>query len=82
MALLDKDNRNAALAFAAGVGVGLLVPYLLPVLEEVARPLAKGAIKGGVIGYERLREALSHIRESAEDIVAEVEAELAEEETG
>jgi hypothetical protein len=58
---------------AAGAGVLLLVPGLLPAIGHMVRPLAVGVIKTGVVMYN---EAAATVRETSEDIMAEVRAEF------
>lgn len=79
MALFSKEYRYLMAGLGIGYGAGLATPHLLPVVPEVARPLAKATLKAGLIGIERGREFLAHLREELEDVVAEVREELAEE---
>ncbi len=65
---------------AAGVGAAVLAPVLIPVVSKAGKPVAKALIKGGIIAYKKSRSALAETGEVLEDLVAEVTAELAEEE--
>jgi hypothetical protein len=62
-----------------GAGVLLLAPIAGPAWTKVGKPIAKTAIKGGIVAYEKSKGVFSEVREAFEDIVAESQAELAEE---
>lgn len=78
MALFSKEYRYLMAGLGIGYGAGLATPHLLPVVPGMARPLAKATLKAGLVGIERGRELLAHLREELEDVVAEVREELAE----
>ena len=65
---------------AAGVGAVVLAPVLIPAVAKVSKPVAKALIKGGIIAYKKSRSAIAETGEVLEDLLAEVNAELAEEE--
>ena len=65
---------------AAGLGAVVLAPVLIPAVAKASKPVAKALIKGGIIAYEKSKSALAETGEVLEDLVAEVKAELAEEE--
>ncbi|MDJ0577925.1 MAG: DUF5132 domain-containing protein [Xenococcaceae cyanobacterium MO_234.B1] len=65
---------------AAGLGAVVLAPVLIPAVAKASKPLAKALIKGGIIAYKKSRSAIAETGEVLEDLVAEVKAELAEEE--
>ncbi len=65
---------------AAGLGAVVLAPVLIPAVAKASKPVAKALIKGGIIAYEKSRNAIAETGEVLEDLVAEVKAELAEEE--
>ncbi|MDJ0534609.1 MAG: DUF5132 domain-containing protein [Xenococcaceae cyanobacterium MO_207.B15] len=65
---------------AAGVGAIVLAPVLIPAVAKASKPVAKALIKGGIIAYEKSRSAIIETGEVLEDLVAEVKAEMAEEE--
>ena len=65
---------------AAGVGAIVLSPILIPAVAKATKPVAKALIKGGIIAYKKSRSAIAETGEVLEDLVAEVQAELAEEE--
>jgi len=59
------------------VGVGLLVaPVLIPMVASAARPLLKAALKGGFLVYEKAREVVAEVTETAEDLMEEVKSEV------
>jgi hypothetical protein len=63
---------------AAGVGAIVLTPLLIPAVAKVGKPLAKAALKGGIVAYEKSRSTFAEAGEAIEDMIAEVKAELAE----
>lgn len=63
----------------AGVGAVVLAPVLIPAVAKASKSIAKALIKGGIIAYHKSRIAISETGEVLEDIVAEVQAELTEE---
>ena len=65
---------------AAGVGAVVLAPVLIPAVAKASKPVAKALIKGGMIAYKKSKSAIAETGEILEDLVAEVQAELAEEE--
>ena len=65
---------------AAGIGALVLAPALIPAVAKASKPVAKAIIKGGIIAYKKSRSAIAETGEVIEDLVAEVQAELAEEE--
>ncbi len=65
---------------AAGLGAVVLAPVLIPAVAKASKPVAKALIKGGIIAYKKSRSAIAETGEVLEDLVAEVKAELAEEE--
>jgi hypothetical protein len=80
--LIEKlgDNLGGS-GVALGIGAIVLAPLVLPFVAKVGKPLAKAAIKGGIIAYEKSKIALAETGEVLEDLVAEVRAELAEEQS-
>ncbi len=65
---------------AAGVGAVVLAPVLIPPIAKASKPVAKALIKGGIIAYQKSKSAIAETGEVIEDLVAEVKAELTEEE--
>lgn len=63
----------------AGIGAVLLAPVVIPVVAGVGKPIVKSIVKGGLIAYEKSKGAFAELGETWEDIVAEVRAEIAEE---
>ncbi|MBN1105288.1 MAG: DUF5132 domain-containing protein [Deltaproteobacteria bacterium] len=64
---------------AIGAAAVLLAPVVLPALAGALRSLAKAGVKGGMIAYAKTQVALAEAKESLEDLTAEAQAELAEE---
>jgi len=62
-----------------GVTAVLVGPVVLAVAEGINQPLVKSTIKEGIAFSERSQEAMAEVRERFEDLVAEVQMELAEE---
>lgn len=70
-------------AIGVGLGLGLAIasPGTVAELSRKARPAAKRFAKGALLAYARGRRHMAELREEAEDLVAEVEAELMEEQS-
>ncbi|HJU17503.1 MAG TPA: DUF5132 domain-containing protein [Stellaceae bacterium] len=67
------------LALTAGLAGGLIAPLLLPSAARAARPAAKSTVKTALALYERGRETVAEFAEIASDIIAEAQAEFADE---
>jgi hypothetical protein len=67
------------LALVAGFAGGVLAPLLFPSAARAARPAATSAVKTALALYERGREVAAEFGEAASDIVAEAQAEFADE---
>lgn len=65
--------------WAAGIGALVLAPIIVPALAKAGKPLVKAALKGGLRLYEKSRGAIAEAGEVLEDLVAEAQAELADE---
>lgn len=65
---------------AKGVGIGLAIGAVGVYLVPALRPVAKATIKSGILIFEKGRILVGEAMESLEDVIAEVQAELAEEE--
>jgi hypothetical protein len=81
---MDVKNIPQVEEIVEGLGVPgitaiVLLPVLIPVAKGIARPLAKASIKGGIVLYEKGKGVIAEVGETLEDIMAEVKAELAEE---
>jgi hypothetical protein len=63
----------------AGIGAIVLAPVVIPVVAKASKPLAKAVIRGGILAYEKSRTMMAETGEILEDLVAEVQAELAAE---
>ncbi len=64
----------------AGIGALVLAPIVIPAIAKIGKPIAKAAIKGGITLYEKSKGAVAEAGEVLEDLVAEAQAELADEE--
>jgi hypothetical protein len=84
-----REGFVPGLVVGVGVGVGLalLAPALLAGRKNgvaagaAARPLAKQLVRTGLGAFERVKESLGEVGEMAEDLVAEVKAEMILEQT-
>ncbi len=63
----------------AGIGAIVLAPIVIPVVAKASKPLAKAVIRGGMLAYQKSRTLMAETGEVLEDLVAEVQAELASE---
>jgi hypothetical protein len=64
----------------AGIGAVVLAPVMIPAIAKIAKPIAKTALKSGIMLYEKSKAAVAEAGEVFEDLVAEAQAELADEE--
>ena len=60
-----------------GITALVLAPIVLPVAAGVNNPLGKAALKNSIVIAEKVKEAVAQTQEVFEDLVAEVQAELA-----
>ncbi|AFY79117.1 hypothetical protein Ple7327_3971 [Pleurocapsa sp. PCC 7327] len=65
----------------AGLGAVVLAPVVIPAAAKVGKPVAKAAIKGGILAYEKVKSTVAETGEVFEDLIAEVQAEIAEEQS-
>lgn len=72
-----KDVNSSGIV--AGIGAIVLAPVVIPVVAKASKPLAKAVIKGGILTYEKSRALMAETGEVLEDLVAEVQAEIASE---
>lgn len=80
MALFSNGWKgNIIGGLAIGIGSAILAPIIIPILASIAKPVAKASIKGGLMLYQRGQEAFAETQEIVEDLVAEAQVELAEE---
>ena len=63
---------------AIGIGIVVMTPLVLAALAPIAKPVARSALKTGVRVYEKGRESLELFNETIDDVIAEVEEEMAE----
>jgi hypothetical protein len=72
-----RDGLKSAATLVVGGMVGVaLAPAVAPALARFARPAAKAGIRTGLLLFERGRVAAAELRETLEDITAEVQAEF------
>lgn len=79
MALSDLLKGQTGKSVAIGLATAILAPLIVPILTQTARPLARSLIKAGILLYHRGRETVAEASETFDDLMAEVRAELAEE---
>ena len=66
-----------AVLVAGGAAGVFLAPVVTPALARLARPTAKAALKAGRAVYQRGLETAAGLRETIEDVQAEIAAEAA-----
>ncbi len=71
-------NEDLMKGIALGLGAAVLVPVVITAVAPVVRSLARSAFKAGVMAYEKGLETTERVHEAMDDVVAEVEDELAE----
>ena len=72
-------DRKLMIGAALAVGALMIVPGVAAAVARAARPAVKAAIKASVVGYREVQRAGMEVYETAEDALAEVQHELAEE---
>lgn len=66
-------------AILAGGAVGVfLAPIVTPALARMMRPATKAALKAGMAVYQRGAQTAAELRETVEDVAAEINAEAQE----
>lgn len=65
--------------WVVGIGAIVLAPIVAPIVVKAGKPLAKAAIKRGLRLYKQSKGAIAEAGEVFEDLVAEAQAELADE---
>lgn len=80
MGLFDNGLRLGT-GVAVGIGALILAPTIIPVVSAIIRPLAKATIKSGLILIEKGKEVAAEAKEALEDLAAEAQAEIAQEQT-
>lgn len=71
-------DRKLMIGAVLAVGALMVVPGVAAAVARAARPAVKAAIKASVIGYREVQRAGMEVYETAEDALAEVQHELAE----
>jgi len=71
-------NEDLMKGIAIGLGAAVLVPVVITAVAPVVRSLARSAFKAGVMAYGKGLETTERVNEAMDDVVAEVEDELAE----
>lgn len=69
-------GRFAAALMGGAVGI-FLAPIVTPALARLLRPATKAAIRAGMAVYQRGLETTAELRETIEDVTAEIQAETA-----
>jgi len=59
-----------------GLAIGVGAAVLAPVVKPLLRPVAKSVLKAGIAAYEEGRTVVAELSEKAEDVIAEVRAEM------
>ena len=77
MAMFEDALKGGNIVTGLAIGIGMLV--LAPMIKPLVRPVARSVMKAGVTVYEQEREALAEFNEQAGDMVAEVRAEMEQE---
>lgn len=75
----DPENvsvRDLAIGFALGLGAAALLPAVAPALRTRGRPMAKSLLKSAVRALDEGQVKLAELRESFDDLLAEVGHEL------
>ena len=80
MALFDNGIRLGT-GVAIGIGALILAPTIIPIMGSIVKPLAKAAIKGGIVLVDKGKELIAETMEVLEDLTAEAQAELSQEQT-
>ncbi|MDV2994526.1 MAG: hypothetical protein N4J56_004180 [Chroococcidiopsis sp. SAG 2025] len=73
---LESEEVKVKQIFA-GITAVILAPIVLPLAAGVNTPLGKAALKNSIFISEKVKEALAQTQEIVEDLVVEVQAELA-----
>lgn len=81
MGLYDNAFKLGG-GLAVGIGVLVLAPIIAPVVAEVVKPVVKAAIKGGIVMVHKGRQMVAEAVETLEDLAAEAQAELEQEQQG
>lgn len=80
----DLLKSGTPFGVAIGLGAAVLAAAIVPALPALARagrPAARAAIKSGLVLIEKGREVMAEATEDFEDLLAEVRAELQQENT-
>lgn len=77
MALKLESEEVKVQQLFEGITAIILAPIVLPLAAGVNNPLGKAALKNSILISEKVKEALAQTQEVFEDLVAEVQAELA-----
>jgi hypothetical protein len=72
-------NGSVLTALVAGMIGGALAPLVWPAATRAARPTAKRVLRAGLFAYDRGCEMAAEWTEATSDMIAEVQAERAEE---
>lgn len=75
------EVRGFIVGFSTGFGTGLVARELIPTFGKMVKPATKTLIRGGYTLMERFREGMARFGETLEDLAAEVNLELKEEDS-
>lgn len=73
-------KNNFIVGLTAGLAAAVVAPVLIPAVKRGSRPAAKAMLRGGILLYQKGRVAVAHTGEAMEDLLAEIQAEEAQEE--
>lgn len=77
MALLERPSLGSLIAgFALGMGAAYLLPDLAPTVGRAGRPAVLALLRASLQLYERGREAVAELQETAGDMIAEAQSTL------
>jgi hypothetical protein len=77
MALFERPSMGSLITgFALGLGAAYLMPDLMPAVGRAGRPALLALMRTGLQLYERGRETLAELQETAGDMVAEAQSAL------
>lgn len=77
MTLELESEEVKAKQILEGITALILAPIVLPLAAGINNSLGKAALKNSIFVSEKVKEALAQTQEIIEDLVAEVQAELA-----
>jgi len=76
MAIFEDEGRGFFWGFLLGVGAAVVARQAYSPFRGAVRPLGKAAMRASLTGLEKARDSLALLGEEAEDLMAEVRAEM------